>query len=103
VRRLRKRPRKSAVAFADQALTPSQSKRKTAPHTKATKGSAFFDSIGQTRKSALVTAVSAFAPLAAKLRTSLEVSFVPILLQKWVAPMGGRPFHYEWPALIGRR
>jgi hypothetical protein len=45
VRRLRKRPRKSAVAFADQALTPSQSKRKTAPHTKATQGSAFFDSI----------------------------------------------------------
>jgi hypothetical protein len=26
-----------------------------------------------------------------------------ILLQKSVAPMGGRPFHYEWPALIGRR
>jgi hypothetical protein len=49
VRRLRKRPRKSAVAFADQALTPSQSKRKTAPHTKATKGSAFFDSIDPIR------------------------------------------------------
>jgi hypothetical protein len=49
VRRLRKRPRKSAVAFADQALTPSQSKRKTAPHTKATKGSAFFDSIDPQR------------------------------------------------------
>ncbi len=26
-----------------------------------------------------------------------------ILLQKWVAPMGGRPFRYERPALIGRR
>jgi len=25
------------------------------------------------------------------------------MLQKSVAPMGGRPFHYEWPALIGRR
>ena len=34
--------------------------------------------LGQTRKSALVTAVSAFAPKATKLRTSREVRFVPI-------------------------
>ena len=38
--------------------------------------------VGQTRKSALVTATSAFLPLATIERTSLEVRFVPILLQK---------------------
>ena len=32
---------------------------------------------GQTRKSALVTAMSAFTPIATKLRTSREVRFVP--------------------------
>src|ERR1700720_2915555 len=37
---------------------------------------------GQTRKSTLVTAMSAFPPIATKLRTSREVRFVPILLQK---------------------
>jgi hypothetical protein len=33
--------------------------------------------MGQTRKSALVTAMSAFPPIATKLRTSREVRFVP--------------------------
>jgi hypothetical protein len=33
---------------------------------------------GQTRKSALVTAMSAFPPIATKLRTSREVRFVPL-------------------------
>jgi hypothetical protein len=33
--------------------------------------------LGQTRKSALVTAMSAFPPIATKLRTSREVRFVP--------------------------
>ena len=33
--------------------------------------------LGQTRKSALVTAMSAFSPTATKLRTSREVRFVP--------------------------
>jgi hypothetical protein len=33
--------------------------------------------LGQTRKSVLVTAMSAFAPIATKLRTSREVRFVP--------------------------
>jgi hypothetical protein len=33
--------------------------------------------VGQTRKSALVTAMSAFPPIATKLRTSREVRFVP--------------------------
>ena len=32
---------------------------------------------GQTRKSALVTAMSAFPPIATKLRISMEVRFVP--------------------------
>jgi hypothetical protein len=44
----------------------------------------FFDSIGQTRKSALAIAMSALPPIATKLRTSREVRFVPILLQKSV-------------------
>jgi hypothetical protein len=34
--------------------------------------------LGQTRKSALVAAMSAFPPIATKLRTSQEVRFVPI-------------------------
>jgi len=38
--------------------------------------------MGQTRKSALVTAMSAIPPIATELRTSLVVRFVPILLQK---------------------
>ena len=33
--------------------------------------------LGQTRKSALATAMSAFLPIATKLRTSREVRFVP--------------------------
>jgi hypothetical protein len=33
--------------------------------------------LGQTRKSALATAMSAFPPIATKLRTSREVRFVP--------------------------
>jgi hypothetical protein len=33
--------------------------------------------LGQTRKSALVTAMSAFPPIATELRTSREVRFVP--------------------------
>jgi CheY-like chemotaxis protein len=38
--------------------------------------------VGQFRKSALATAMSAFPPLATRQRTSMEVRFVPILLQK---------------------
>jgi len=37
---------------------------------------------GQTRKSDCTIAMSAFPPLATRQRTSLEVRFVPILLQK---------------------
>jgi hypothetical protein len=48
----------------------------------------FFDSIGQTRKSALATAMSAFPPIATKLRTSREVRFVPILLKKSAVALG---------------
>jgi hypothetical protein len=33
--------------------------------------------LGQTRKSALIAAMSAFPPIATKLRTSREVRFVP--------------------------
>jgi hypothetical protein len=36
---------------------------------------------GQTRKSALVTAMSAFPPIATKLRTSREVRFMGELLK----------------------
>ena len=39
---------------------------------------AFSHSQGQTRKSALVTAMSAFPPIATKLRTSRHVGFVPL-------------------------
>jgi hypothetical protein len=35
--------------------------------------------------------------------SEFDVCWGPILLQKSVAPMGGRPFRYERPALIGRR
>jgi hypothetical protein len=42
----------------------------------------------QTRKWALVTAMSAFPPITTKLRTSREVRFVPILLQKSVLWVG---------------
>src|SRR6266404_6974566 len=40
-------------------------------------GKTFLHSLGQTRKLALVTAMSAFPPLATELRTLLEVRFVP--------------------------
>jgi hypothetical protein len=40
--------------------------------------------VGHSRKSALVAAMSAMPPIASKQRTSLEVRFLPILLQKSV-------------------
>jgi len=51
---------------------------------------------GQTRKSALVTAMSAFPPIATKLRTSREVRFVPITdvtkrIRVAVTPYSKRP------------
>jgi hypothetical protein len=46
---------------------------------------------GQTRKSALATAMSAFFPIATKLRTSLEVRFVPTRDSCTVPKSGGVP------------
>jgi hypothetical protein len=59
--------------------------------------------MGQSRKLVAATAGPAFPSETDIIGQVRHVPKVPILLQKSVAPMGGRPFHYEWPALIGRR
>jgi hypothetical protein len=59
--------------------------------------------VGHFQKSDSVRERSAHPPTTDIEHPDLHVGFVPILLQKSVAPMGGRPFRYERPALIGRR
>jgi hypothetical protein len=62
MRRLRKRLARLVVVLAERAPTYSQKQAENAPDSKTNYATAFFDSIGQKRKSPSARAISALPP-----------------------------------------